>query len=106
VGQFLSYARLVRCAHESAGKKLGSGGKKIGNAHLRWAFAEAVCLFLRGSERAKRFKEKLAKSRGPGKALAILAARLARAVFHLLRKQEAFDEERFWSGAAVAARTR
>ncbi|HEV3260462.1 MAG TPA: IS110 family transposase [Gemmataceae bacterium] len=106
VGQFLSYARLVRCAHESAGKKLGSGGKKIGNAHLRWAFAEAVCLFLRGSERAKRFKEKLAKSRGPGKALAILAARLARAVFHLLRKKEAFDEERFWSGAAVAARTR
>ena len=50
-GQFLSYARLVRCAHESAGKKLGSGGKKIGNAHLRWAFAEAVCLFLRSSER-------------------------------------------------------
>jgi transposase len=37
VGQFLSYARLVRCAHESAGKKLGSGGRKIGNAHLRWA---------------------------------------------------------------------
>ena len=26
VGQFLSYARLVRCAHESAGKKKGSGG--------------------------------------------------------------------------------
>jgi transposase len=105
VGQFLSYARLVRCAHESAGKKLGSGGKKIGNAHLRWAFAEAVCLFLRGSKRAKRFKQKLEKSRGPGKALAILAARLARAVFHMLRKQEAFDEDRFWSGAAVAART-
>jgi transposase len=30
VGQFLSYARLVRCAHESGGKKLGTGGKKIG----------------------------------------------------------------------------
>jgi transposase len=52
-GQFLSYARLVRCAHESAGKKVGSGGKKIGYAHLRWAFAEAACLFLRGSERAR-----------------------------------------------------
>src|SRR5438067_508702 len=37
-GQFLSYARLVRCAHESAGKRKGSGGKRIGNAHLRWAF--------------------------------------------------------------------
>ena len=34
VGQFLSYARLVRCAHESAGKKKGTGGKKIGNAHI------------------------------------------------------------------------
>jgi transposase len=35
VGQFLSYARLVRCAHESAGKKQGAGGNKIGNAHLK-----------------------------------------------------------------------
>src|SRR5262245_31183241 len=103
-GQFLSYARLVRCLHESAGKKLGSGGKKIGNAHLRWAFAEAACLFLRASERAKRWKQKQAAQRGEGKALAILAAKLGRAVYHMLRKREAFDEERFWQGGqAVAA---
>ena len=49
VGNFLSYARLVRCEHESAGKKKGSGGKKIGNAHLKWAFSEAACLMLRAS---------------------------------------------------------
>jgi hypothetical protein len=30
--------------------------------------------------------------------LGILAARLARAVYHMLRKQEAFDEERLWNG--------
>src|SRR6266852_1881590 len=95
VGQFLSYARLVRCAHESAGKQLGSGGKKIGNAHLRWAFAEAACLFLRSSERAKKWKQQQAARRGEGKALAILAAKLGRAVYHMLRKREAFDEERF-----------
>jgi transposase len=64
-GQFLSYARLVRCLHESAGKKLGAGGKKIGNAHLRWAFAEAACLFLRSSARAKQWKQKQA-GRGQG----------------------------------------
>jgi transposase len=75
-GQFLSYARLVRCLHVSAGKKLGSGGKKMGNAHVRWAFAEAACLFLRSSERAKQWKQKQAAQRGEGKALAILAARL------------------------------
>jgi transposase len=104
-GQFLSYARLVRCAHESAGKKLGSGGKKIGNAHLRWAFGEAACLFLRASERAKKWKQKQAAKRGEGKALAILAARLGRAVYHLLRKREAFDEERFWQGGGGRAAT-
>jgi len=104
VGQFLSYCRLVRCTHESAGKVLGSGGHKIGNAHLRWAFAEAACLFLRSSERAKAFKQKQEKKRGEGKALAILAARLARAVYHMWRKAEAFDEERFWKGNPPATR--
>jgi transposase len=101
-GQFLSYARLVRCAHESAGKRVGAGGKKIGNAHRRWAFAEAACLFLRGSERAKQWRQKQAAQRGAGKALAILAARLGRAVYHLLRKGEAFDEQRFWQGGGPA----
>src|SRR5262249_12019969 len=69
-GQLLSSARLVRCDHESAGKVVGSGGRKIGNAHLRWAFGEAACLFLRASERGKRWKERQARKRGGGKALA------------------------------------
>jgi transposase len=103
VGQFLSYARLVRCQHESAGKVLGSGNAKIGNAHLRWAFGEAACLFLRSSERAKHWKQRQAKKRTEGKALAILAARLGRAVYHLWRKGEAFDEDRFWQGSGVTA---
>jgi transposase len=104
VGQFLSYARLVRCEQESAGKKLGWGGKKIGNAHLRWAFAEAACLFLRGSERARQWKQRQEKKHGSAKVLGILAARLARAVYHMLRKREAFDEARFWSGQTPTAR--
>ena len=45
VENVLSYARLVRPEHESAGKKCGFGKKKIGNAHLRWAFGEAITLF-------------------------------------------------------------
>jgi transposase len=102
-GPFLSDARLVRCAHESAGKRLGAGGTKIGNAPLRWAFAEAACLFLRSSERAKKWKQKQAAQRGEGKALATLAARLGRAVDPMLRKGEASDEERFWGGARPAA---
>jgi transposase len=97
VGQFLSYARLVRCAHESAGKKQGTGGNKIGNAHLKWAFAEATCLFLRESDQAKQWLARREKKHGKAKALGAFAARLGRAIYHLLRKQEAFDIKRFFA---------
>src|SRR5262245_59946467 len=60
VGQFLSYCRLVRPQHESAGKsKPARNKKKIGNAQLRWALAEAVCLMLRTCDRAKAYKQRL-----------------------------------------------
>src|SRR5215471_5799870 len=38
----------------SAGKRLGTSGKKIGNAHLKWAFAEAATLFLRNNPAGQR----------------------------------------------------
>jgi len=47
VQDFVSYCRLVKCAKESAGTRLGTAGKKIGNGHLKWAFSEAATLFLR-----------------------------------------------------------
>jgi transposase len=96
-GQFLPYARLVRCAHESAGKKKGPGNNKIGNAHLKWAFTEATALFLRGSEQAKRWLARREKRRGKARALGAFAARLGRAVCHMLRKKEAFDAPRFFA---------
>ena len=80
VGPFLSYARLVRCGHESAGKKQGTGGHKIGNAHLKWAFAEAACLFRRGNDQAKQWLARREKKHGKAKALGALAARLGRTV--------------------------
>src|SRR5262249_32516359 len=100
-GPFLSYCRLVRPGPESAGKLVGAGGQKIGNAHLRWAFAEAACLFLRASERAKQGKEKQLQKRDEGRVLALLAARLARAGYHLWRQGEAFAEARFGQGQAA-----
>jgi transposase len=96
-GNFLSYARLVRCPHASAGKRVGTGGAKIGNAHLKWAFSEATALFLRESEQAKRWLARREKKRGKARALGAFAARLGRAVYHLLRKEEAFDVSRFFA---------
>ena len=46
VQDFCSYCRLIGGTHESAGKPAGSGGKKIGNVNLKWAFSEAAVLLL------------------------------------------------------------
>ena len=95
VSDFLSYARLVRCHHDSAGKRLGSGGHKIGNGQLKWAFSEAVCLMIRNYPGVKAWQAKREKKHGKKKTLGILAARLGRAIYHMLRKREAFDVQRF-----------
>jgi len=97
-GNFLSYSRLVRCPHESAGKKKGSGGKKIGNAHLKWAFSEAACLMLRSCLPVKAWMQRTEKKKGKRKALGILEAKLGRCVYHLWRKQAPFDVKRSLAG--------
>jgi transposase len=98
VGNFLSYSRLVRCEHSSAGKVKGSGSKKIGNAHLKWAFSEAACLMIRAVPAVKSWRQRQEKKKGKRKALSVLEAKLGRAVYHLWRKQQAFDLKRFLTG--------
>jgi transposase len=98
VQDFVSYCRLVKCAKESAGKRLGTAGKKIGNAHLKWAFSEAAALFLRNNPAGQKYLARLAKKHDKGKALTILAHKLARAVYYMLKRQTAFDMEKFLQG--------
>src|SRR5215470_2769522 len=95
VQDFASYCRLVKCAKESAGKRLGSSGKKIGNAHLKWAFSEAAVLFLRQNLAGQRYFARLTRKHGKGKALTVLAHKLARAVYYMLTRARAFELERF-----------
>jgi len=98
VQDFASYARLVKCAHESAGKRSGTGGAKIGNAHLRWAFGEAVLLPLRESEDLQKRRRRLERKHGRGKSLAILAHKLGRAAYFMLKRKRTFQMERFLAG--------
>src|SRR4029453_11096502 len=95
VQEFVSYCRLVKCAKESNGKRLGTSGKKIGNVHLRWAFAEAAVLFLRQSQPGKAIFSTLEHQHGKAKALTVLAHKLGRAVYDLLTRKQAFDLQRF-----------
>ena len=94
VGQFLSYCRLVKGSHTSAGKSYGSPGKKIGNAHLKWAFSEAVPLLKRCCPEARTFVNRIEKKRGKARAFSYLAVKLGRAVYYMLKRQEAFELDR------------
>ena len=95
VQDFVSYGRLVKCAKESAGKRLGTSGKKIGHAHLTWAFSAAAVLCLRNTPPGQKYLVRLEKTHDKGKALTILAPKLARAVYDMLKRQTAFDRDMF-----------
>jgi transposase len=81
VQDFVSSCRLVTWAKSSAGKRLGTSGATIGHAHLTWAFSEAAVLFLRDHPAAQKYLARLEKKHAKGKALTILARKLARAVY-------------------------
>lgn len=98
-GDFLSYARLISGRGESAGKPKGVMGRKIGNAHLKWAFSEAACLMIRESDQAKRFVQRLEAKHGKPHALAVLRARIGRTVYTMLKRKEPFDLNRFFAGS-------
>jgi transposase len=106
VQDFASYARLVKCKAESAGKSYGSSGAKIGNAHLKWAFSEAAVIFLRGNPAAKQYVDSLTRRHGKAKALSILAHKLGRAVYYILKRKQPYDRERFFSNIDRAATAR
>jgi transposase len=83
-------------AKASGGKRLGTSGAKIGNAHLKWAFSEAAVLFLRDHPAAQKYLARLEKKHDKGKALTILAQKLARAVYYMLKRKVAFDTDKFF----------
>jgi transposase len=95
VQEFASYSRLVKCQKSSAGKVVGTGGAKIGNAYLKWAFSEAAVLFLAKCPQGKELLARIEHKHGKPKALSILAHRIGRAAYFMLTRQKAFDLERF-----------
>lgn len=103
-GQFCSYARLIRPKKTSAGKPAGlPSHKKIGNAHLKWAFSEAALLLLRESKDVKTYAEHLTQRHGKGKALGILSHKIGRTVYYMLRQGAYFDERVFLQGTSRVA---
>jgi transposase len=96
VQDFVSYCRLVKCAKAAGGKRLGTAGATSGKTHLKWAFSEAAVVFLRDHPTAQKYLARLEKKHDKGKAVAILAQKLARAVYHMRKRNSAFNRETFF----------
>ena len=84
---------------ESNGKVLGTNGKKIGNAHLRWAFAEAIVLMMREVPKVKKRVDSLSNKYGKSKAMTIMSHKIGRAIYFMLKRKKFFDLEKFMSWA-------
>lgn len=95
VKDFLSYCRLVKGTVASAGKIKGLRGAKLGNPYLRWAFGEAAVIAKRDHTLIGPLAQRLeARIGNKFKANAVLAIKLARAVYFMLRNKTVFDAER------------
>ncbi len=95
VGNFCSYSRLVTADAESAGKPCGSQGTKMGNAYLKWVFTEAAVLGKARNKIMNKYFGIMEAKHGKRKAHRIIAHKLGRAVYFMLKRNEIFDIKKF-----------
>jgi len=86
---------LIRPKKTSAGKCSGSGNGKIGNSYVKWAFSEAVVLFVRETREVQPYIRRLERKYGKDKARGILAHRLGRTVYDMVKNTQVFDIKKF-----------
>ena len=87
---FVSYCRLVPGAGNSGGKNRHKRTKD-GNRYLKLAFTHAAVRAIQYYPEIQRFYRALARRKPPIVARAIVAKELARIVYFILTKQEAFN---------------
>lgn len=96
-GQFASYCRLAPTSKLSNGNSKGMGNAKNGNAYLSWAFTELANITIRYNEPIKKFYDRMFKRQKLRvKTIRTLAAKLARASWHMLKNKEDFDVSRLF----------
>jgi hypothetical protein len=86
----VSAGRLVTCAKQSAGTRVGPSGNTIGHAALTWALAAAAAWFLGHHPAGPKHLTRLEHQPGQGKARTLRAHRLAWAVDDMRTHPTAF----------------
>lgn len=94
VGNYASYCRCVNSQRMSNAKKKGEGNRKNGNKYLSWAYVEAAHFAIRANERIRRFYQRKSAQRNKIVAIKAVSHKLARACYHVMKNQVAFEVER------------
>lgn len=100
-GNFASYCRTVDSKRLSNDKKKGEGNQKCGNKYLAWAFVEAANFAKRYDEHCRKWFDRKAAKRGKVIATKALACKLAKAAWHIISQDTAYDPKRMFPELAT-----
>lgn len=100
---FVSYCRLVKGSVESAGIIKSTRGGKMGNGYLKWAMKEAVLVAKRCSPEIRGMSQRLERKHNRQTANAILAHKLGRVIFYMLKTGMSFSMDLFSKKLEIAA---
>ena len=96
-GQYASYCRSVPARKVSNGRKKGEANRRNGNRYLAWAWIEAAHHALQIQPEARRFYPRLRAVKGsPVVARKVLAHKLCRAAYYMMRDQVAYQPARLF----------
>lgn len=95
-GDFASYCRAVDSRRLSNGKQKGENNAKCGNKYLSWAFVEAAHCAKRFNTNCCRWYDRKKSRTSTVIATKALACKLAKAAWHVMAKNVAYDEQRMF----------
>jgi transposase len=104
-GDYASYCRCVDTRRISNGKKKGENNGKCGNKYLAWAYVEAANFANRYDPQCRRFSDRKAAKTNKIVATKALACKLAKAAWHMMSAQTAYDPRRMFPPAATSNRS-
>ena len=95
-GDFASYCRLVDAKRISNDKRKGDNNQKCGNKYLAWAWVEAANFARRYDENCRKWYDRKAAKTSKVIATKALACKLAKAAWHVMAGDCAYDEKRMF----------
>ena len=104
-GDYASYCRCVDSRRLSNGKKKGENNGKCGNKYLAWAYVEAANFAKRYDLQCRQFHDRKSARTNKIVATKALACKLAKAAWHLMTQQTAYDPARMFPTVQHASAT-